>query len=89
MPKITFLGHSAFYMEGEKTDAFTFAVNELSGEIGRYRYLWDGRDAQGQRLPPGVYAYAARFIIPHRTQYCYALGGIFGNPPDCTNWSPL
>jgi N-acetylneuraminic acid mutarotase len=71
------------YLEGEQTDSFFFDSTLQSGEIGRYRYLWDGHDAQGNLLPPGTYNYGAKFSIPYRSQYCYALDGIFGNPPDC------
>ena len=72
------------YIEGEKTDSFTFEANlDEIGEVGRFRYLWDGRDAQGNRLPPGVYDYQVKISLPYRGQYCYASGGIFGNPPDC------
>ncbi|MEZ4837052.1 MAG: hypothetical protein R2873_34505 [Caldilineaceae bacterium] len=73
------------YIAGEKTDEFFFDATIQSGESGRYRYLWDGRDAQGNLLPPGSYDYAAKFSVPYQAQYCYALNGIFGNPPDCTN----
>ncbi|MGB0384815.1 MAG: kelch repeat-containing protein [Ardenticatenaceae bacterium] len=73
------------YIEGEKTDNFVFSADIESGEVGRFRYLWDGRDAQGNLLSPGSYEYAAKFTIGYRAQYCYALNGIFGNPPDCEN----
>ncbi|MEM7534453.1 MAG: cytochrome D1 domain-containing protein [Chloroflexota bacterium] len=74
------------YIEGEKTDSFTFDANlTADGEIGRYRYLWDGKNAQGDPLPPGIYQYRVKFSIPYQAQYCYALNGIFGNPPDCVN----
>ncbi len=72
------------YIEGEKTSSFSFSANLLvDAEVGRYRYFWDGRDALRERLPTGVYEYAVRLSIPYRAEYCYALGGIFGNPPDC------
>ncbi|MCP4358647.1 MAG: hypothetical protein GY796_11570, partial [Chloroflexi bacterium] len=71
------------YIEGIKTDSLTFSSTLQTGEVGRFRYLWDGRDAQDNLLPPGLYEYGVKFIIPYRSQYCYALGGIFGNPPDC------
>ncbi|HNT77998.1 MAG TPA: right-handed parallel beta-helix repeat-containing protein, partial [Anaerolineae bacterium] len=69
------------YIEGEKTDYFVISttVSEV-GEVGRYRYLWDGRDAQGNLLPPGNYDYVARFRIPYRTEYFYTER--FGGPPD-------
>ena len=73
------------YIEGQKTDSFVFSSTLQTGEMGRYRYLWDGRDAQGNLLPPGVYEYAVKLGIPYRGQYCQALDGIFGNPPDCVN----
>lgn len=73
------------YIEGKKTDRFVFSSTLQAGEAGRFRYLWDGRDEQGNRLPAGVYEYAVRFRIPYTAQYCYALDGIFGNPPDCEN----
>lgn len=75
------------YVEGEKTDSFFFSSDLQNGELGRYRYLWDGRDVQGNLLPFGVYEYAVRFSIPYYGEYCYALDGIFGNPPDCENGS--
>lgn len=74
------------YIEGEKTDEITFQADfDGSGEVGRYRYLWDGRNALGERLPPGSYRYTVKLSIPYTGQYCYALNGIFGNPPDCVN----
>jgi RHS repeat-associated protein len=73
------------YIEGRKTDNFTFEATLKAGEVGRFRYLWDSRDAQGNLLPPGIYDYAVKLSIPYRAQYCYALNGIFGNPPDCVN----
>ena len=74
------------YIAGERTETYTFDASLTVGsEIGRYRYLWDGRDAQGEALPPGVYNYTINLYIPYIGQYCYALDGIFGNPPDCTN----
>lgn len=36
-------------------------------------------------VTPGVYEYAVKFSVPYVAQYCYALNGIFGNPPDCVN----
>lgn len=72
------------YIEGEKTDSFTFNANvQANGEAGRYRYFWDGYNARGERLPAGIYKYQVKLSIPYRGQYCYALNGIFGNPPDC------
>ncbi len=74
------------YIEGEKTTSFTFAANlSTTGEVGRYRYYWNGQNAQGEQLTPGVYAYAVRLRIPYTGEYCYALNGVFGNPPDCVN----
>ena len=79
------VGHIGFelYIEGIKTDSFVLSNTIQTGETGRYRYLWDGRDAQGNPLPTGVYEYAVKFSLPYRAQYCYTLGGVFGNPPDC------
>ncbi len=73
------------FIQGETTDNFTFEAPLDGGEVGRYRYLWNGRDADGDLLEPGVYDYQIRFTIPYTTQYCFALNGIFGNPPDCVN----
>jgi RHS repeat-associated protein len=72
------------YIEGEKTANFTFAVQDLQadGEIGVFRYLWNGRDAQGRRLPPGVYRYSVRMRIPYLLQYYSPIGNVFGGPPD-------
>lgn len=72
------------YIEGEKTENYTIEADlSAGGEIGRYRFLWDGRNAQGQLLPPGVYDYAIRIRIPYLAQYCGTVGLKFGNPPDC------
>ncbi len=71
------------FIQGEATDAFTFDANLENGEVGRYRYLWNGRDAQDNILPPGAYDYQIKFTVPYTSEYCYALNGIFGNPPDC------
>jgi hypothetical protein len=63
------------YIEGLRTDSFTFSVNpQTIGEVGRFRYLWDGRNAEGILLPEGIYQYKAKFSIPYRGEYCYALG---------------
>ena len=50
------------FVEGLSTDQFTFTIDELDqdGEIGRFRYFWDGRDSQGQQVPPGVYSFAVK-----------------------------
>jgi len=33
------------YIEGKKSDSFTFQIEvDGNGEVGRYRYLWDGRN---------------------------------------------
>ncbi|HUM67575.1 MAG TPA: PKD domain-containing protein [Chloroflexota bacterium] len=72
------------YIEGERTNNFTFAADlSTSGEVGRYRLLWDGRNAQSERLPAGMYNYALRIRVPFTAQYCRAVGNVFGNPPDC------
>lgn len=73
------------FVEGIRTQDFTIDADLQPGEVGRFRYLWDGRDAEGTLLPPGLYAYTARFRVPYEGEYCYALNGIFGNPPDCEN----
>ena len=70
------------FIEGEKTANFTFQANLREGELGHFRYLWDGKDAQGRRLPPGVYQYALHVRIPYRSQYYFALNRRFGGPPD-------
>lgn len=75
------------YIEGEKTDNFAFSGVWQDNEVRRYRYLWDGKNAQGDMLPPGVYEYAVRLSILYRAEYCYALNGQFGGPPDCVNGS--
>lgn len=72
------------YIAGERTDLFTFMV-ENPKQAGRYRYYWDGQDAQGRILPPGAYEYEVLIRVPYVGQYCYALNGIFGNPADCVN----
>jgi plastocyanin len=72
------------YIAGERTDLFTFMVEDPK-QAGRYRYYWDGKDAQGHILPPGAYEYEVLIRVPYVGQYCYALDGIFGNPADCVN----
>ncbi len=72
------------FIEGEKTEQYTFAADiQSAGEVGRYRYLWDGRNAQGERLPPGTYEYQVRLGIPYSGQYCGTVDGTFGGAPDC------
>ncbi len=71
------------FIEGQKTARYTFAADPGGdGEVGRYRYLWDGRNALGERLPPGVYAYAAKLSVPYTPQYYWATNNAFGGPPD-------
>ncbi|MCP4425643.1 MAG: hypothetical protein GY803_14200, partial [Chloroflexi bacterium] len=75
------------YIEGEKTDNYTIGADlSDSGEIGRYRFFWDGRNSQGEQMPPGIYNYAIRVRIPFTGEYCGPVGLIFGNPPDCENY---
>lgn len=71
------------FIEGEKTDSFTFESNLVAGEVGRYRYLWDGRNSQGRRLPPGIYKYQVKLSVPYQGEYCGTT--VFGGPPDCAN----
>ena len=72
------------YIEGEKTASHYFPVDfDIIGEVGRLRYLWDGRNAQGDLLPPGAYQYQVRLTLPYLAQYCRPRRGIFGNEPDC------
>jgi len=73
------------FVEGQKSESYTFESNLVTGEVGRYRYLWDGTDGQGNLPEPGVYDYEAKFSLPYRSEYCYALNGEFGAPPDCEN----
>jgi hypothetical protein len=70
------------FIEGRKTDRFSFAEGFQPDEHRRYRYFWDGRDARGNVAPPGVYAYQVKVEIPYRTQYYYARNYWFGGPPD-------
>lgn len=75
------------YIEGEKTALYTIAADldtEGTREVGRYRLLWDGRNAQGELLPPGVYQYSVRMRFPYQAEYCSGLG--FGASPDCINF---
>lgn len=75
------------FIEGEKTDNYTLASDfEDTGEIGRFRFLWDGRNAQGERLPAGTYNYAVHIGVPVASQYCGTLNNIFGGPVDCERW---
>jgi RHS repeat-associated protein/uncharacterized repeat protein (TIGR01451 family) len=71
------------YIEGQRTDSFSFSRTADSGEMGRYRYYWDGRDGQGELLPPGVYEYAVKLSLPYQAQYCGT--NRFGGLPDCVN----
>lgn len=74
------------YIAGELTDAYTIEADFAEvGEIGRFRYYWDGRDANGNLVSAGTYPYRARFTIPVTGEYCIPLDNIFGNPPDCEN----
>lgn len=73
-------------VQGRRVGTYTFANAILVGEVGRFRYLWDVRDAQGNTVPPGIYEYKVKFSIPYRAQYCGASGLIFGNPPDCIHF---
>ncbi|MCA9981106.1 MAG: hypothetical protein KDD89_09735, partial [Anaerolineales bacterium] len=72
------------FIEGQTTDQFSFQINELEqdGEIGRFRYFWDGRDALGRQLPPGLYFYSVRIKIPYEAEFFFSLNGRFGGPPD-------
>ncbi|MEM9774346.1 MAG: FlgD immunoglobulin-like domain containing protein, partial [Chloroflexota bacterium] len=72
-----------FFVEGTLTDRFTFELDLEGNDAGRYRYLWDGKDENGNPVPSGIYTYQVLLQIPYETEYCYALDGIFGNPPDC------
>ncbi|MCP5101024.1 MAG: hypothetical protein GY943_36200, partial [Chloroflexi bacterium] len=67
------------YIEGEKTDTLTFASNlSQVGEVGRYRYMWDGRNALGELLPPGVYPYAVKIGLTYGAEYCRGPNSRFG-----------
>ncbi|MCC6608010.1 MAG: FG-GAP repeat protein [Anaerolineae bacterium] len=67
------------YIEGEKTDTFTFSVApDENGEVGRFRYFWDGRNALGELLPPGIYEYAVRVRIPYTAEYYWSNISLFG-----------
>ncbi len=74
------------FIEGESTDQFSFELGELEqdGEIGRFRYFWNGRDSQGQQVPPGVYNYVVRVKVPFQAQFFGTTNGLFGGPPDPT-----
>ncbi len=63
------------YIEGKKTEKLV--ISSPTGVKQRYRYLWDGRDAQGRRMGPGVYRYSVRLRVPYRAQYyrAYSFGG--------------
>jgi RHS repeat-associated protein/uncharacterized repeat protein (TIGR01451 family) len=74
------------YIQGEKTATHYIPVDlDATGELGRLRYLWDGRNAQGDLLPPGAYQYQVRLTFPYLAEYCRPVNNIFGNPPDCVN----
>ena len=45
--------------------------------------MWDGRDVQGNLMPPGVYDYRVNLQISYFAQYCGTIS--FGGPPDCVN----
>jgi plastocyanin len=73
------------YISGERTEIqYLPVMTQTLGELGRYRYLWDGVDAQGQPMPPGVYDYTVKFIIPYTAEYCRSFGDVFGGPPECS-----
>ena len=83
------------FIEGEKTANYSFAAPDLASppqaggteggsDLGRFRFLWDGRNAQGARLPPGIYRYAVRVRVPYRAQWYRSLNNLFGGPPDYT-----
>lgn len=73
------------FIEGEKTAQFTFPLDpavQTGDEVGRFRILWDGRDSQGRKLPPGVYRYAVKVRLNFRAQFFRSPS--FGAPPDFT-----
>ncbi len=83
------------FLPGQKTARFTFRTDDPSDpndrnrragprsyNYGQFRYLWDGRDGQGNRLPPGTYPYALRVSVPYLACYYYTLNNRFGGPPD-------
>lgn len=74
------------FIEGKKTGNYTFAARDLLAgkDSANFRYMWNGRDAQGNRLPPGVYRYDIHLRIPYRAQYFATLNNRFGGPPDLT-----
>ncbi len=73
------------FIEGKKSERFVISnTYHTTGEAGRFRYLWDGRDAQGHLLPPGVYSYTVSIAVPYRANYCASLR--FGGPPRCDIW---
>jgi len=71
------------YIEGIKTDQFWFDNSSLLSADGRLRYMWDGRDAQGNLMPSGVYDYEVNLQIFYVAQYCGT--SIFGGLADCVN----
>ncbi len=74
------------FIGGAKVDTFVFAVGEVAsdGEVGRLRFVWDGRDAEGRLMPPGSYRYTARLGIATTFELTQPVGGIFGGEPDPT-----
>ena len=72
------------HIEGYKTATHYVPVSlNATGELGRFRYFWDGRNAQGDLLPPGAYPYRVKLTFPYLAEYCRPFGGIFGNEPNC------
>ncbi len=70
------------FIEGQKTDVEYFSLLDSPDEAGRFRYEWDGRNARGEPLPPGIYNYTVKIGVPYEAAYCRPVGGRFGNACD-------
>lgn len=86
----------SLYIAGEYKGAYWVNIPWLdpnsplpprSGPLPPFRYRWDGRDADGNRLPPGVYDWVAEISVPVWIFTCGA--EIFGGVPKWSCWRSM